>query len=69
MKYAVKTRFVFGGTFYVEAETKDQAEEYVEKCCGLILGGNIHSSLSAEVVDWYFPIQPERIIGEVKKLA
>jgi hypothetical protein len=65
MKYAVKTRFVFGGTFYVEAEDKAQAREYVEKHCGLVLGGNIHSSLPYEDVDWHFLIHPETIIGSI----
>jgi hypothetical protein len=68
MKYAVNTRFIFGGTFYVEAEDKAKAEEQVEKRCGLILGGNIHSSLSVEEVDWDFPIHPETIIGAIRRV-
>jgi hypothetical protein len=63
MKFAVRTRFVFSGTFYVEAENKEQAKEYVDKHCGLVLGGGIHSSLPGEEVDWDFPVHPEKVIG------
>jgi hypothetical protein len=69
MKYAIKTRFVFSGTFYVEAENKVQAQEDVEQHCGLILGGNIHSSLPHKDVDWHFPIKPETIIGTIRSVS
>jgi hypothetical protein len=69
MKYAVKTRFVFDGTFYVEAENKAQAKEDEEQHCGLILGGNIHSSLPYEDVDWHFPIHPEKVIVGGRRIA
>jgi hypothetical protein len=65
-KYAVKTRFVFSGVFYVKAECKAEAKEYVEKHCGLVIGGDIHSTLSDEDVDWDFPVHPDKVIGRVK---
>jgi hypothetical protein len=67
MRFAVTTRFVFTGTFYTEAETKDQAKEYVEKDCGLVIGGAIHTSLSSEVMDWDFPVHPEKTILKAKR--
>jgi hypothetical protein len=67
MKYAVTTRFVFTGTFFVEAESKTQAKEYVDKHCGMALGGGIHSSLSAEDADWDFPIHPDKITGRIRR--
>jgi hypothetical protein len=69
MRYAVNTRFVFGGTFYVEAESKAQAWEYVDKHCGLVLGGNIHSTLSEEDADWDFPVHPETVIGRIRNVV
>jgi hypothetical protein len=69
MKYAIKTRFVFEGTFYVEAENKTRAKEDVEKHCGLVLGGAIHSSLSDEKVDWEFPVHPDKVIAGGRRIA
>ena len=61
-KYSIKTKFVFEGEFIVSAENKDQAKEYVSKHCGLCLGGNIHSSLPDEDIDWEFPVHATKII-------
>jgi hypothetical protein len=61
-QYEVRTLFIFGGTFFVRADNKSQAKEYVENHCGLVIGGNIHSTLPDENVDWEFPVHPEKII-------
>lgn len=65
MKYAVRTKFVFSGTFYVEAESRAQAKEDVTQHCGLVLG-DIHSSLPYEDVDWEFPVHPDKHIGAIR---
>jgi hypothetical protein len=65
-QYAVKTRFIFTGTFFISADSREEAREYVESHCGLILGGNIHSSLPYDVVDWDFPIHPDKTINRIK---
>ena len=64
--YAVPPKFVFSGTFRIKAESQEQAEEYVQKHCGLVLGGEIHSSLPNDEVDWEFDVHPEKIIGHGK---
>jgi hypothetical protein len=63
MKYEVKTKFVFSGKFIIEAENKEQAREFVEERCSLVIGGNIHSTLKQ--ADWDFPVHPEKIIGQI----
>lgn len=50
-QYTVKTKFVFEGEFYITAESKEQAKEYVMKHCGLVLGGDIHTTLPDEICD------------------
>ena len=60
--YAVPTKFVFSGTFRIKAESQEQAEKYVQEHCGLVLGGNIHSSLPDDEVDREFDIHPETIV-------
>jgi hypothetical protein len=66
-KYAAKTRFVFTGTFFIAAGNRKQATEYVEKHCGLVIGGDIHSSLPDDEVDWDFPVQPDKAVLKVRK--
>jgi hypothetical protein len=66
-QYAVKTRFSFTGTFFISAASKEEAREYVESHCGLILGGNIHSSLPYDAVDWDFPVHPDKAIVRITK--
>lgn len=61
--YTVKTKFVFEGKFYIKAESKPQAKEFVQKHCGLIIGRNIHSTLPDSDVDWDFPTHPKKIIS------
>ena len=60
--YTVPVKFVFKGRFFIKAESKAQANELVEKHCGLVIGGNIHHTLPDEDVDWDFPVHPEKVI-------
>lgn len=66
-EYIVKTKFIFEGEFYIKAENKQQAKEFAEKHCGLVMGGNIHSILNDEDVDWNFNIHPDKLIGKITK--
>lgn len=65
MKYKVPLSFVFKGEFEITAGSQEQAEEYALKHCGLVIGGNIHSSLPDEWVDWDFPTHPEKVLGHI----
>lgn len=58
--YSVETTFTFRGTFDVKAKSKLEAIEMIEKHCGLVIGGDIHSSLPDEDVTWDFPTHPEK---------
>jgi hypothetical protein len=64
-QYAVKTRFTFTGTFFITARNKNEAKEFVEKHCGLTLGGTIHSTLPDGGVNWDFPVHPEKSVGRI----
>jgi len=61
-EYTVKTKFVFEGEFYVKAASLEQAREYVGKHCGFVIGGNIHSTLPKDDVDWNFNVHPKKIV-------
>jgi len=64
-EYAIKTRFVFEGKFFIKASNKKQARKYVEKHCGLVLNRGIHSTLPDDIVDWDFPYHSEKQIGRM----
>ena len=43
-KYKVRVRYAFEGTYTVEAGNCEEAKRMVEEDCGLVLGGNIHTT-------------------------
>lgn len=61
--YTVPVKFIFTGEFRIKADSQEQADEYAQKHCGLTLGGNIHSALPDEDVDWEFGVHPEKVVG------
>jgi hypothetical protein len=65
-EYEVKTRFSFAGTFYIKAKNKEEAKEFVEEHCGLVLNRGIHSTLPDETADWDFPVHPKKTVGRIR---
>ena len=61
--YKVKTQFIFSGHFNIQAKSKQQAKEFVLKHCGLVIGGDIHSSLPSDMVDWEFKVHPTKKVS------
>lgn len=64
-KYDVRVRYAFEGTYTVAAEDRDEARQMVSDDCGLVLGGNIHTTLDDEDVDWNFGVHPDTQILSV----
>ena len=64
--YSVTTTFTFKGTFKIPAENEDEARTIVLEQCGLVLGGNIHSTNSD--ADWEFDMTPEMQVTDVTLL-
>lgn len=58
-KYDVKVRYAFDGTYTVAAKDRNEAKRMVVENCGLVLGGNIHTTLDDEEVDWNFGMHPD----------
>ena len=67
-KYEVKVKFIFEGTFVVNAKTREEARDKIDKHCGLVMGGNIHTTLDEKDVDWDFGIHPETQIIAMKQI-
>lgn len=65
-KYRVYTEYTFAGYYDIIAESKDEARRMVTELCGLVMGGNIHTTLDdEEVTNWDFNTHPETNIKEV----
>ena len=64
-RYDIRVRYSFEGTYTVVAEDHDEARQMVSEDCGLVLGGNIHTTLDDEDVDWNFGVHPDTQILSV----
>ena len=58
-KIEVKVRYLFEGTYTVVADDRNEARTMVTRDCGLVLGGNIHTTLDDDDVDWEFDVHPD----------
>ena len=74
-KIEVKVRYLFEGTYTVAADDRNEALTMVTRDCGLVLGGNIHTTLDDDEVDWEFDVHPDMQIlsytekeNEIKRL-
>ena len=63
--YRVRTQYIFEGVFEVVAKSKEEVRQKVRQNCGLVMGGNIHSTLPDEEVNWAFSTHPEVITGRI----
>ena len=67
-KYDVKVRYSFEGTYTVAAEDREEAKRMVSEDCGLVLGGNIHTTRDDdEVTDWKFGCHPDLQVLSVRQ--
>ena len=57
--YRVRTQYTFEGVFELIAESREEARQKVLQNCGLVMGGNIHSTLFDEEINWAFSTHPE----------
>lgn len=58
-KIEVKVRYLFEGTYTVAADDRNEARIMVTRDCGLVLGGNIHTTLDDDDVDWKSDVHPD----------
>ena len=63
--FEIETAFTFTGTFSVKAKSEEDARKAIEKHCGLVLGGGIHSTLPEDEIDWDFTMHGETKIIKV----
>jgi len=63
--YRVRTQYVLEGVFEVVAESEEEARQKVIQDCGLVMGGNVHSTLPDEEINWAFSMHPEVRTGRI----
>ena len=63
--YRVRMQYIFEGVFEVVAKSWEDARQKVIQDCGLVMGGNIHSTLPDEEVNWAFSNHPEVRTGRI----
>ena len=69
-RYDIRVRYSFEGTYTVAAEDRDEAKKMVNDDCGLVLGGDIHTTRDDdEVLEWDFCIHPDTRILSLQEEA
>ncbi len=66
--YRVLMQFVFNGYFEVKADSIADAKGNVLEHCGMVIGGDIHSTLPDEDIDWNFSVHPDKVIKTIRKI-
>ena len=59
----VNVTFTFTGTVMVKATNDKEALQMVERGVDLYMGGTVHTTLPEGMVDWDFPVHPEKNIS------
>ena len=47
------------------AESREDARKKVIQDCGMVMGGNVHSTLPDEEINWAFSTYPEVRTGQI----
>ena len=63
--YRVRTQYVFEGVFEVVAESREDARQKVIQDCGMVMDGNVHSTLPDEEINWAFSTHPDVRTGRI----
>ena len=65
--FKVKVRYTFDGWFEIAADSEHRAREIAEQDCGLVIGGDIHTSNPMHVNGWDFDVHPEKWIVSTRQ--
>ena len=63
--YRIRTQYISEGVFEVVAESREEARQKVIQDCGLVMGGNVHSTLPEEEINWAFSTHPDVKTGRI----
>ena len=68
MKYVIDVEFYSKGKITVEADSEQEARESIQKDVGLCMGGNIHTNMNDEDIDWNFDTHFDKRILAVSQV-
>lgn len=63
--YRVRTQYIFDGVFDVVANSREEARKKVIQDCGMVMDGNVQSTLPDEEVNWAFSTHPDVRMGRI----
>ena len=63
--YRIRTQYISEGVFEVVAESREEARQKVIQDCGMVMCGNIHSTLPDEEINWAFSTHPDVKTGRI----
>ena len=66
--YRVRTQYIFEGVFDVVAKSKEDARQKVLQNCGLVMGGNVHSTLPDDEINWAIDRHSNKRISRITKV-
>ncbi|OES24501.1 hypothetical protein [Alteromonas macleodii] len=64
--YRVPVHYVFVVNYDIVASSEQDACDIADRDCGLVLGGDIHTSNPESVTDWEADCHPDSSIGCAK---
>lgn len=65
--YCVPARYIFEGTFKVEAESSEEAKDKILKHCGMVMGSGLQTTLPDHEIDWVFCNHPYKQVGRISR--
>jgi hypothetical protein len=68
MKYVIDVEFYSKGKITVEADSEEEARKSIQNDVGLVMGGNIHTNMNDEDIDWNFDTHFDKRILNVSQV-
>ena len=65
--YSVLARYIFEGTFKVEAESREEAKDKILKHCGMVMDSGIQTTLSYREIDLALCNHPCKQVGRISR--
>lgn len=65
--YSVMARYIFEGTFKVEAESREEAKDKILKHCGMVMDSGIQTTLPDNEIDWNFCNHPYKQVARISR--
>ena len=65
--YNVPARYIFEGTFKMEAKSYEEAKDKILKHCDMVMSSGIQTTLPDHEIDWVFCNHPYKQVGRISR--